>query len=85
MIDKSKSNQVYKVEWSSAEDGGSAWIHTKAQLDQVVALIQTKPGMNATIETHLVPRDKGGLVGWLNMSSDGRAPPTCTIRITTPA
>jgi hypothetical protein len=80
-IDKAKSNQVYFVQWEAGEEVGSAWVQTKVQFDQVVAILRTKPGVRAKAETHLIPRDKGGLVGFLNLHSQGRAKPTAVIEI----
>lgn len=67
-VEKSKSNQVYYLEWTGGEgEQGSAWLSSKQQLDRVCALLRAKPNMSVTIRTHLVPRDKTMLVSWLNM------------------
>lgn len=80
-IDKAKSNQVYHVQWTAGEENGSAWIQTKAQLDQIVSILRSKPGMKAKAETFLIPRDKGGLVGFLNSHAAGQTKPTSTLVI----
>ena len=80
-FEKSKSNQVYLVQWQTGEEAGSAWVQTKAQLDTIVSILRSKPGMSATAETYLIPRDKGGLVGFLNLHAKGKAKPTAVLRI----
>lgn len=58
---------------------GSAWVATKAQRDQVIAILRSKAGVKARIETHLIPRDKSGLVSFLN--SRGSSRPISTVEI----
>ena len=80
-IDKAKSNQVYRVQWIVGEESGSAWVQTKSQLDQIIHILRMKSGVQARVETFLIPRDKAGLVGFLNAYQDGQCRPTAVLVI----
>jgi hypothetical protein len=83
-VDKRKSNVVYALEWRNIEgEQGSAWVQSKAQLDRVVNILRSKDGMDVKIETHLIPREKSGLVAFLNQQQLRLAAPTATYRFQT--